>query len=326
MGIWAAEPRTLRAYVQEIQAGIRKPMVNRTSGFEAPGPEVGGEDRANVVDRSMEYFRDFDAVKMAAARRRVEDDGGVMLGGYHAYRKSGDVAIIGIDGPMMKGWSKYGGTSTLHTRAALADAAANEKVKAILIKIDSPGGHVAGTDELARHVADARGVKPVYAHIDDLGASAAYWVASQASRITINPTGQAGSIGVLAVVEDSSEKFRAEGVTVHVLGTGEFKGAGVDGAPVTEAHLAHWREMVEGVNAHFLGALQRGRGGRPGFRLATVRTAQMFLGADAVRVGLVDEIRTFDQALADVAANPGNPRGRERGVMALADAAAAGGE
>src|SRR5690606_27173335 len=116
----------------------------------------------------------------------------------------GGVATVVIDGMMMKGDSSFGGTSTVRTRRAIRGAAADPNVRAIALRISSPGGHVHGTPELAAEVKAAAATKPVHAFAEDIMASAAYWVASQARSISVNPTGEVGSIGVFGVVEDTS--------------------------------------------------------------------------------------------------------------------------
>src|SRR5581483_9650939 len=108
-------------------------------------------------------------------------------------------------GMLMKGQSSMGGTSTVMARRDIRQAVADQDVAGILLAIDSPGGTVAGTDDLAAEVRQARTSKPVWAAIDDLGASAAYWVASQTQRVTVNsPTALVGSIGTLQVIRDLS--------------------------------------------------------------------------------------------------------------------------
>jgi ClpP class serine protease len=99
-------------------------------------------------------------------------------------------------------------------------------------------GSYPGRTNWQADVREANKKKPVTAYIEDLGASAAYWVASQAGKIYSNEPGFVGSIGTYLVVEDWSGA--AEGAwasKVHVVKAGEFKGAGYPGTPVTDAQL-----------------------------------------------------------------------------------------
>jgi signal peptide peptidase SppA len=210
---------------------------------------------------------------------------------------SDDVAVISIIGQMTKGESSFGGTSSVQTREAIRKAVDNEAVRAILLHIDSPGGTVAGTADLAAEVRNANAVKPVYAYIEDLGASAAYWVASQARRVYANATAEVGSIGTYAVIEDTSGVYDKAGAKVHVISTGEFKGAFADGAPVTDRQLASVQVEVDDLNEHFLNGVVEGRGIT---REAVNQLAdgRVWIADKAQQNKLIDGIATLDDAVA----------------------------
>lgn len=240
-----------------------------------------------------EYFklalRDIQAGRLPArAERDVQPVG--------RYPVDQGIAMIGINGPMMKGHSKYGGANTVDIRNDVRHAQRAKGVKAIMLLIDSPGGTVAGTGELARDVRDANAVKPVYAHIEDLGASAAYWVASQAGRVTATETSQVGSIGTIAVIEDSSGAAEMAGVEVHVVASAPLKGAFVDGTKVTDEELDYVREQVDDANGHFLQGVKTGRR----LSIARVREAadgRVYSAANAKTLGLIDAVSSVDQAV-----------------------------
>lgn len=208
-------------------------------------------------------------------------------------------AIISIAGPMMKAQSKFGGTSTVMVRRAIRKAIVDESVDSILLHVDSPGGTVAGTAELASDVATANAFKPVYAYIEDLGASAAYWVASQARRVTANATGRVGSIGTLLVLDDTSGMYAAKGIKVHVIATGKYKGAGTDGSPVTDEHLQMFRDEVNDLNEHFLLGVSRGRK-MPMDRVREVADGRVHIAEKARSLGLIDAVESLDAALAAI--------------------------
>lgn len=210
---------------------------------------------------------------------------------------SDGIVVIEVSGPMIKGGSKYGGANTLALRKAIRATTQDSTVEGIMLLVDSPGGTVAGTDELAQDVATAATVKPLHAHIDDLGASAAYWVASQASRISATRTSEIGSIGTLAVIEDVSEAAANEGIKVHVISTGAFKGAGVPGTPITDEHLAYLQERVNQLNETFVMSVARGRGKH----VQTVKEkwgdGKVWLAGQAQEMGLIDNVESFDDAM-----------------------------
>ena len=131
-----------------------------------------------------------------------------------------------------------------------------------LLHIDSPGGHVAGTKELADDVAAVDQSKPVHAYLEDAGASAAYWIASQARSVTANAMAMVGSLGTFTVLYDLSKAAAMEGVQVRIVSTGERKGAAAPGTPVTDADVAEAQRLVDGFDAFFRAAV------RDGLRLA----------------------------------------------------------
>lgn len=218
---------------------------------------------------------------------------------YHV--TSQGVAVIPVDGPLAKFDSKFGGTNTVRVRRALRDAVDNSDVDAILLHVDSPGGHVAGTQELADDIRRADAVKPVHAHADDLMASAAYWVAAGARRISANRTAEVGSIGVVAVVEDTSEEAALAGIQVHVVSTGKFKGAFADGAPVLPEHLDYLQARIDDLHSHFLQAVEQGRK-LSGKALEAVSDGRVWGAAEAQTLGLIDAVESLDDAMASVGA------------------------
>jgi len=227
-------------------------------------------------------------------------------------------AVVSLDGPLMKGDSKFGGTNTLRVRHALRTASTDPDVRGILLYADTPGGHVAGTMELAAEVAAAGKIMPVHVHADDLLASAGYWAASAASRISVNAIGQVGSIGVVAVVEDTSAAASAQGVVVHVVSTGDHKGAFTPGSPVTEDHLAELQATVDGINVFFLAAVAKGRH-LSAAQVAKAADGRVFFADEALKLGLVDAVQPLEKSLADLrkawasytpVAKGGGPRSR----------------
>lgn len=214
------------------------------------------------------------------------------------YANINGVAVLDIEGPLMKFDSKYGGTNTVRARQALRAAAQDDAVGSILLRIDSPGGQVAGTKELADDVAAVDAVKPVVAFGEDLMASAAYWIGSQARRVFANDTAQVGSIGTLAVVWDTSKAAELQGVKVHVISTGDFKGSFVDGAPVTDEHLAEIQRLVDGTNAFFIQGILAGREKMSRADVLAVADGRVWLAKEAKGLGLIDEVGTFEAALA----------------------------
>lgn len=208
---------------------------------------------------------------------------------------SSGIAHIPIVGQITKGQSSYGGTSSVLARRAIRSAARDSDVKGILLSVDSPGGTVAGTAELARDIAEARRQKPTHAHVEDLGASAAYWAASQAGRISASRTSEVGSIGTMAIVEDSSGAAEKAGVKVHVISTGARKGDRVPGTMVTEEQLSEVQMRVNDMNEHFLADIARGRNVSASV-VDTWADGRVHIAQKAKDLGMIDAVESLDVA------------------------------
>lgn len=194
--------------------------------------------------------------------------------------------------------------------------AAAPEVTAIVVAFDSPGGLVTGTPEAAEAMLAARQAKKVTAVVDPLAASAAYWIASQATEITAIPTGDVGSIGVRMMHMDCSGLLAADGITVTHIFSGEFKTEGNPYEPLSDLARARFQAESDAIHADFIAAVARGRGVsaaevRDGFGKGRVVTAR-----EAKKAGMIDRIEVADDAFARLGL-AGNPQ------AALADSAPA---
>ena len=210
----------------------------------------------------------------------------------------GHIAMIDVRGTLMKQASSFsGGSSTVAIRRAVRSAANDPNVEGILLVIDSPGGTVSGTFDLVEDIRKAADMKPTHAYIEDLGASAAYAIASATSYISMNATGSAGSIGTYMAIEDLSGHAEQLGIKVHVLKAGEFKGSGVPGTEITNEQLSVWQAHIDELNDHFLKSVAEGR------KLSMKSTRELadgrvHIGQAAVDKSLVNAIGSIDDAVA----------------------------
>lgn len=175
------------------------------------------------------------------------------------------IGVISISGPMLRKPDLFervflGACDTHEARAAIEEAAAREDIQAIFLDIDSPGGSVAGTPELAQAVARASKQKYVYAFTSGQMCSAAYWVASQADAIYATAGARIGSIGVILPLIDSSDAFAKAGLKVEIFAAGKFKSTGTPGTSLSDEQRDWLRAEVEETFSEFRSAvLARGR-------------------------------------------------------------------
>ena len=215
---------------------------------------------------------------------------------------SGKVAVIPIHGTLVRrtsGIEAESGLASYTGIAAQLDAAlASPEIAAILLDIDSPGGESGGMFDLADRIRAASEVKPVWAVANDMAFSAAYALASAATRVFVARTGGVGSIGVIAMHVDQSVKDAQDGVRYTAVFAGERKNDLNPHEPISnEAHVVLKAE-VDRVYDLFVETVARHRG----LDADTVRATEagLFFGPDAVATGLADAVGSLDDALTQL--------------------------
>jgi len=280
---WAMEPAVLAemAAVIERHIGGERLLPEQIEALTAPKQVKGSDDRGY----------------------EVTDDGRAII------PVSG---VIAKHAAMVNGISQPRGTSVEKLTEQLMGALADRYVTSILLHVESPGGSIAGLADFAAAVREASYVKPVTAYIDDLGASAAYWIASQASAIYANQTALVGSIGVYTLYMDSSKWAEKLGVKFHILRSGEHKGVGEVGIEITQSNLDAIQGRVNTYFGMFLDAVLAGRGGAgmDAESLRGIADGRVFIGAEAVKNKLIDGITTLEALLSTAP-----PAVRQRGTM-----------
>jgi signal peptide peptidase SppA len=210
------------------------------------------------------------------------------------------IAVIPLRGTLQKQEASFSeSTSTVEARRLIREAAADPEIKGIMLLIDSPGGTVSGTEALATEVAKATAKKPTYAFIEDLGASAAYWVASQAEKIFTNATGIVGSIGTFGIVYDYHVAAAAQGIEVLVIRAGEFKGAGVPGTKITASQIDDIQRRIDQLNDQFIAGVAIGRKMSTD-QVKALATGQVHVGQAAVDLKLVDGVASAEDVIAQL--------------------------
>ena len=212
------------------------------------------------------------------------------------------VGVIEIAGTLTKRGSSLSRASSLVAlQRAVRTAARDPDIDAILLRIDSPGGTVAGTQELAAEVKRASEAKPVYAYVDDLAASAAYWIASQTERIYANtPTAIVGSIGTFVGLYDYSAYAAKEGIRAVVIKAGALKAAGFPGTEITDEQKAYWQEIVDQTQEQFTAGVAAGRGRAVDEVREKWVTGRVYMAQESVAMGLIDGVKSFEAVISEL--------------------------
>lgn len=223
--------------------------------------------------------------KKVTATTSVEDGIGVLnIYGPIAFSEPADVWSSGQDADSIL--------------AQIAELSENTHVRAIVLRINSPGGTVGASQEIFSALARVKAKRniPIVASIADMGASGAYWIALSADTIYANPGSLVGSIGVLVQQWDLSQVKDRYGVGLVIHKSGAYKDM-----------LSGWRKnkpeeqaMIEGtleeIHGQFRQAVAENRE-IPTDNILSLAQGQVFSGSQALRVGLVDKLGGFDDAV-----------------------------
>lgn len=179
----------------------------------------------------------------------------------------------------------------------LRRASEASSVKSVIVRIDSPGGYVFGVPETALALREFVKNKPLYVIAENYLASAAYWIASGATKVYATPTTLVGSVGVINVLADDSARFEAEGIRIIPIASSDAKSDGIPGTEVTEEQIARVRNRVQTVLAMFLRDLRQGGRPKTAAQLMEALSADIWYAAEAKQRGLVDVVLPTEEAI-----------------------------
>ena len=192
----------------------------------------------------------------------------------------------------------FGITGYDNIRAAVVEAIADENVKSILLNIDSGGGQVAGVSDTAKFLIEAGMKKPITTYSDGMMASAAYWLGSTGSNLTISDTTEAGSIGVLIMHAERSQQLAQDGVKVTVVRAGKYKASTNSVEPLSDIGKAELTNQVQHLYTPFLEHVANMRNMTTAQAEDQIAQGRVFIGTQGLDVGLVDKVGTYEEALA----------------------------
>jgi signal peptide peptidase SppA len=221
-----------------------------------------------------------------------------------------DIAVVQVYGPMAGRANLFDQMSGMASYEALAKqiqaAADDPTVKGIVLEVDSPGGEVNNLNLAEEAIAYAKTKKPVMAHATGVVASAAYWLAAQAERFTVNPVSHVGSIGVYSVHTSRAKARAASNLEDTVIASTPLKASGNPYEPLTPEAKAELQRSVDSLHGLFVQAVARGRK-VPLATAETWATGQTWMGQEAVDMGLADGIGTLQGAI-DMARTRAKPQ------------------
>ncbi|ANW23482.1 signal peptide peptidase SppA [Vibrio coralliilyticus] len=207
-----------------------------------------------------------------------------------------DIAIVVASGAIMDGSQPRGTTGGDTVAALLRQARNDDKIKAVVLRVDSPGGSAFASEVIRNEIEALKEAgKPVVASMSSLAASGGYWISMGADRIVAQPTTLTGSIGIFSVITTFEKGLNKLGVYTDGVGTSPFSGVGVT-TGLSDGAADAFQMGIEHGYHRFIGLVSESRE-IPLKDMDNIAQGRVWTGQDAAKLGLVDKMGDFDDAV-----------------------------
>lgn len=263
---------------------------------------------AKLIDKLM-YD---DEVQLELNKRlKQKSDDKVSLVSLSKYHKVADsaherlsmdkIAVIFAQGDIESGEGDEKTIGSEKLAAAIREARNDSKVKAIVLRVNSPGGSALASDVIWRETVLAKKQKPLVVSMGDLAASGGYYISCAADKIIASPTTITGSIGVFGVMMNAQKLLNNKlGITIDTVKTNYHADAGTALRPSSAEEKAFMQKSVEKIYDDFIGKVAEGRH-KTKAEIDSIGQGRVWSGVDALRLGLIDEMGGLEAAIAAAA-------------------------
>lgn len=255
-------------------------------------------DKVGYLDQVVD-----DLKKLTGADAKAESFNQISIKSYSRNQaekvksSSNKIAVIYAQGEIVDGDgspAQVGGDSFAKE---LRELRGDESVKAVVLRINSPGGSATASEQILREVQLTKQKKPVIISMGNYAASGGYWIATYGDRIFAEPTTITGSIGVFGLLFNVGEISKQNGVTWDTVKTGKLADAQTISRPKTPQELAIYQKSVDQVYNQFLAKVTESRK-LPRPKVEEIAQGRVWSGKEAKDIGLVDELGGIDAAIA----------------------------
>ena len=232
--------------------------------------QISAEDYARIVD----------------ARKKIHDGDG-----------SAHIGVIVASGEIQDGKASPGTIGGDSLSRLIRQVRLDKDIKAVVLRVDSPGGSVAASEEIYRELQALRAAgKPLVVSMGDLAASGGYYISAPADQIWASPATLTGSIGIFAIIPNISQTLGKIGVSVDGVGTTPLSGALTIDRPLTPEVSELLQSQIDRGYQQFVSRVSAGRR-QTAQQIDAIGQGRVWAGADARRLGLVDRLGTLEDAV-----------------------------
>ena len=255
-----------------------------------------------LVDELLTYNQLEEKLCNLFVAKKYEDVKGISLTDYSALRNTVNfkakkkVAVIYAQGDIVDGDAKENVAGNRFAKV-IADVRKDSSVMAVVLRVNSPGGSVLASEKIKAELDLLREVKPVIASYGDYAASGGYWISANCDKIYSNASTLTGSIGVFSMIPDIGGAVKDKlHVTITPVNSNEHSDMYSLMRPLSQKEVDYMQASVERIYDKFTQIVSEGRG-MPVGRVDEIAQGRVWTGADAITIGLVDEIGTIEDAI-----------------------------
>ncbi len=292
-GTWASEIAESRGISAEKLNGI---INNLELNFPTDWVENG------LVDELLNYNQLEDKLCDLFVAEKYEDVKGISLNDYATlkntvnFKAKKKVAVIYATGDIVDGDAKENVAGNRFAKI-ISDVRKDSSVYAVVLRVNSPGGSVLASEKIKSELDLLREYKPIIASYGDYAASGGYWISANCDKIYSNASTLTGSIGVFSMIPDLGDVVKDKlHVTITPVNSNEHSDMYNGFRPLNQKELDYMQASVENIYDKFTKLVSEGRG-MPVARVDEIAQGRVWTGADAIGIGLVDEIGTIEDAI-----------------------------
>jgi len=246
--------------------------------------KIAGNSEQDPSDRNVSLFR-YRNVNQGNGNEQVSEN---------------KIAVLYAQGNIVGGEGALDNVGSERFSEEIRKLRKDENVKAVVLRINSPGGSATASDVILRGLQLTREKKPVIVSMGNVAASGGYWIALGGSRIFAQPNTVTGSIGVFGVLPNIQELANNNGITWDEVATGDLAGLNTISRPKTEQELAIYEDAVNRIYDQFLAKVSKSRD-LSQQQVAEIAQGRVWSGKQAQEIGLVDELGGLESAIAHAA-------------------------
>ena len=206
------------------------------------------------------------------------------------------IGLVYAEGDIVDGEGQSGDIGSESFSREIRRMREDDSIKAIVLRVNSPGGSASAAEMIQRELRLAREVKPVIVSMGSYAASGGYWISTYGNRIFADPTTITGSIGVFGIHFNIQKLANDFGVTFDGVKTGKFADVMTISKPKTDEEIAVFQRMVDWMYGQFIAKVSEGRKLNPAF-VEEIAQGRVWTGKEALKIGLVDQLGGLADAI-----------------------------